>query len=230
MISKMIDYKITKIDTSTWERTNHFNFFQARQHPHLCITSNVNITNLNAYRRSIQSAKIHIRLSDMVYYTIISAVNGIDEFKTRIVGGSPVLFETIHAGFTYIPRGRNLHCNCITSYSENFSVFQQNIQTAREEADKNPTLTPEDGDKQNVIYMSNLPNLFFTSLSNPWGDPNEDTVPRILFGKMLPISNDETVIPVSIEVLHSFVDGLHIEKLVNAMEHIASNPETHFKL
>jgi len=64
------------------------------------------------------------------------------------------------------------------------------------------------------VYLTCLPDVAFTSVSNPWGNPWEDTVPRITFGAY----DKETLrIPVSIEALHSFVDGRHIAELLRLM-------------
>jgi hypothetical protein len=64
-----------------------------------------------------------------------------------------------------------------------------------------------------LLYFSVLPGLAFSSLSNPWGDPWVDSVPRIIFGKVVETVRGVQEIPVSVEALHSLVDGVHIERI-----------------
>ena len=151
------------------------------------------------------------------------AVNGVAGFRQRIVNLRPVEFERIDAAFTYIPKGRTLHCNCVAKFDTKFSVFSANISAARTLADQHPTLCPEGGDAQSLIYFSCLPEIPILSATNPWGDPWVDSVPRFLFGKM-----DSGKITVAIEALHSFIDGVHLAEFYNLFSQILEAPEHYF--
>jgi len=143
----------------------------------------------------------------------------------RIVDRRPVEFDRIHSGFTYVSKGSRLHCNCVAEFDDSFSLFSKAIQSARDAADQAPTLTPSGGESQALVYMSCLPSVSFTAFSNPWDDPWTDTVPRIAFGKVDP---DSKKMPVSIEALHSFIDGTHIASFLSCMQRILSDPGTSF--
>ncbi len=187
-----------------WPRREHFAFFQERRNPCLCITARVDAGGLLAFRKRL--GRNRPRFTDCVYYAVMKAANAIPEFRMRLVDRQPALFERVDAAFTYVPKGRELHANCLAAYDEAFPVFMKNVQEAREEADARPTLTPPGGESQGLVYLSCLPDIDFTSASNPWGDPWTDTVPRVLAGKADPASG---MMPVSVEALHSFVDGRH---------------------
>ena len=131
--------------------------------------------------------------------------------------------QRIDAAFTYIPKGRSLHCNCVAKFDNNFSVFSNNISAARASADQHPTLCPVGGEVQSLIYFSCLPDIPILSATNPWGDPWVDSVPRILFGKM-----DSGNITVSIEALHSFIDGIHLAEFYKLFSQILESPQEHF--
>jgi chloramphenicol O-acetyltransferase type A len=207
------------IDLDTWDRKEVFTYFQSRANPRICITTNINVKDVVDFRES-QSEKKH-RFTDYVYYSIMKSANSIPEFRMRLVGLRPVEYFIVNAAFTYISNGSHLHSNCVADYKKQFSSFSEGIQVARNNADLCPTLKPAGGESQALIYMSCLPNIFFTSLSNPWGDPSVDTVPRIIFGKVDPVTKQ---MPLSIEVLHSFIDGEHISAFFSCMENIMSNP------
>ena len=202
----------------SWERSEHFSFFQSRKNPCFSISFSANVAHL--YDLKKQNG---FRFTDCLYFAAMLAVNGVAGFRQRIVNLRPVEFESVDAAFTYIPKGRSLHCNCVATFDNKFSVFSSNISTARAGADQHPTLCPEGGDAQSLIYFSCLPDIPILSVTNPWGDPWVDSVPRILFGKM-----DSGNITVSIEALHSFIDGIHLAEFYKLFTQILESPQEYF--
>ncbi len=211
------------IDLDRWDRKEIYTFFQSRVNPRLCITVSIGVDGIVNFRKQHPDQKY--RFTDYIYYSIMKSANSIPEFRMRIVNLRPVEYDIVNAAFTYIPKSSHLHSNCVADYDEKFSLFSQKIQTARDSADSHPTLKPVGGESQALIYMSCLPNIHFTSLSNPWGDPSADTVPRIIFGKVDPATKQ---MPLSIEVLHSFIDGQHISTFLSCLENIMTDPGDSF--
>ena len=199
----------------SWERSEHFSFFQSRKNPCFSISFSANVAHLYDLKK-----QHGFRFTDCLYFAAMLAVNGVAGFRQRIVDLRPVEFERIDAAFTYIPKGRSLHCNCVATFDHKFSVFSRNISAARASADQKPTLCPEGGDAQSLIYFSSLPDIPILSVTNPWGDPWVDSVPRILFGKM-----DSGNITVSIEALHSFIDGIHLAEFYKLFSQILESPQ-----
>ena len=208
------------IDIDQWERKQHFQFFQCRRNPCLAVTAPVSVENLIAFRQRCPAPKP--RLSDCLYYAIMKSANSVPELRLRLVDLRPVEFATVNAGFTYVPTGKSLHANCVAGYDGDFSRFAAAVQAARDAADASPTLTPAGGESQGLIYMSNLPDVAFTAISNPWGDPWQDSVPRVVFGK---IDADALTLPVALEVLHSFVDGRHVALFFERLAAVLGEPE-----
>ena len=202
----------------SWERSEHFSFFQSRKNPCFSISFSANVAHLYDLKK-----QHGFRFTDCLYFAAMLAVNGVAGFRQRIVDLRPVEFESVDAAFTYIPKGRSLHCNCVATFDHKFSVFSSNISAARASADQKPTLCPEGGDAQSLIYFSCLPDIPILSVTNPWGDPWVDSVPRILFGKM-----DSGNITVSIEALHSFIDGIHLAEFYKLFSQILETPQEYF--
>lgn len=193
------------MDFETWPRREHFAFFQAMRNPCLSITAQVDASGLAAFRERRVGPKV--RFTDMAYHAIMKSMNAIPEFRMRLVNKKPVIFAQADAAFTYIGKGRALHANCVAAYDEDFSIFSKNVQAARDAADLFPTLTPPGGESQGLVYLSCLPDIAFTAASNPWGDPWTDSVPRVFLGKVDAVTKS---MPVAVEALHSFVDGIHM--------------------
>ena len=203
----------------SWERNEHFNFFQSRKNPCFSVSFSANVARL--YEAKKQNG---FRLTDCIYFAAMLAANSVAGFRQRIVNLRPAEFDSIDAAFTYIPKGRTLHCNCVAKFDRKFSVFSSNISAARAIADQNPALCPEGGDVQNLIYFSCLPDIPILSATNPWGDPWVDSVPRILFGKKDSLGN----LTVSIEALHSFIDGIHLAEFYKLFSQIIESPHEYF--
>ena len=174
------------INMDNWERRDHFLLFQSRRNPCICLTTSINVSETLKFRKEAEQGR-H-RLTYYLYYFIMKAANTVQEFKLRIESLRPVELERIDAAFTYIPSGYNLHINCIAQYDEHFASFVSNIQKARNTADTNPTLAPNGCQTQALIYLSCIKDIYFTSLSNPWDDPWQDSVPRIIIGKNRPFN------------------------------------------
>lgn len=212
------------IDLSTWTRREHFAFFQSRRNPCLAVTAPVCVENLLRYRE--QCGEARPRLSDCVYYAVMRSANAVPELRQRLVDLRPVEFAQVDAAFTYQPKGRELHANCVAAYDASFARFRQTMEASRQAADAAPTLTPPGGESQGLIYMTNLPDMAFTALSNPWDDPWRDSVPRVAFGKIDP---RRLTMPVALEALHSFVDGRHAGAFFAGLEAVLADPDEAFR-
>jgi chloramphenicol O-acetyltransferase type A len=211
------------IEMDDWPRKAHFEFFQNRKNPCLSITAPVGVAGLLRYRAAQAPPKK--RLTDYLYHAIMTAINAIPEFRMRLVDNKPVIFSRVDSAFTYIPRGRDLHANCIAAYDPAFSVFSSHVQAARDAADAAPTLAPEGCQSQGLIYLTCLPDIPFTAITNPWDDPWSDSVPRIAVGMADPAAG---TMPVAVEALHSFIDGKHAAAFLKGLGALLAHPESSF--
>ncbi|NDV28734.1 chloramphenicol acetyltransferase [Desulfovibrio sp. JC010] len=215
--------KMELLDLETWERAEHYNFFGHMQNSQYGFTVQQDVTELCAYRKDQIGCSVKIRFSSMLYYLATRAANEIPEFRTRRIDGKPVIFDVIHPAFTYIPKGRNLHANCLCRLGNDFCDTAANIEAARDAADANPTLTPAGGDKQNLFYFSIVSGVEFTSASNPWGD-SADTAPRILFGNITENESGRKIMSISIEARHEFMDGKHFGEFFSKFDAMCKKP------
>ncbi|CCO24214.1 CatA-like O-acetyltransferase [Maridesulfovibrio hydrothermalis] len=221
----LTDSEMQIIDMEIWERTEHFNFFQSIKSNNYGMTVQQDVTALCNFRKKINGNGCKRRFSDILYYFATRAANAIPELRTRIVDGKPVLFDVVHPSFTYVPKGRNLHANVLARYAEKFSEQTAYFDAARENSDQSPTLMPEGGDKQNLIYFSIVAGVAFTSTTTPWGDCSYDSVPRILFGEMTKTESGKASLPIAIELLHCLADGKHIAEFFKLFNEMCMEPE-----
>ena len=64
-------------------------------------------------------------------------------------------------------------------------------------------------ERLDMVYYSIIPWVSFTSFQHARKTGNEDFIPRIVFGKTKQ-NEGKLMLPVSVEVNHCLVDGLHV--------------------
>ena len=74
----------------SWERNEHFKFFQSRKNPCFSVSFSANVARL--YEVKKQNG---FRLTDCIYFAAMLAVHGVVGFRQRIVNLRPVEFERI---------------------------------------------------------------------------------------------------------------------------------------
>ena len=226
-MEKEMSEKYEIIDQEQWERKEHFHFFRKRRQSNYGVTVPLDISPVIKYRKCEKMAGRAWPLSTMLYFLAMKAVHCVPELCLRVVNGEPVKCIKVHPAFTYIPKEKMLHSNCVAAYASDFGLFAKNVEEERVLRDMHPTLYPQGGEGQNLIYLTVVNNISFTALSNPWGDTLVDTVPRIAFGKIEKV-DEKSILPLSIEVLHELVDGVHISKFYEEFSRFVQDAKNTF--
>lgn len=193
------------IDKENWARRSQFDFFRQLPNPHFSITAKVDVTTLETLRQTQK-----ISLFNATLYAIMSAANAVPELRMRFRDQQVIQHDVVHASTT-IPIDDDGFAFCGIAYTQNWKDFNNNCHTALKEAKQQQELREhihDSDDSDKWIFLSCLPWINFTSLINPNSGP-DDCVPRISWGKMIH-QESKWVIPVSIQVHHALVDGLHV--------------------
>ncbi|MES1244892.1 MAG: CatA-like O-acetyltransferase [Acidobacteriota bacterium] len=79
-------------------------------------------------------------------------------------------------------------------------------------------------DRTDLLHCSALPWVSFTSISHArnWG--REDSVPKLAFGKVFE-QDGRRLMPVSVEVHHALLDGLHVGRYLESLQESFLAPE-----
>ena len=127
------------------------------------------------------------------------------------VGGLLVLREDESIAFAYLdPAG---------GWRDFMASAQASIAAAR---DPRSSFDPRLDDPA-LIHMTTLPWVHFTSFSHArnWG--REDSVPKLAFGR-LAADGERLWMPLSVEVHHGLMDGLHVGRYIEAFVAAAAAP------
>ncbi len=205
-----------KIDMENWSRKQHFDFFNNFDYPHFNITLDLNITKLYNY---IKENEISF-FKTMVYYVTRSA-NNIKEFRYRVVDNNQVIeYDEINPSFTIMGEG-NVFSFCNSKYYEDKDKFFDSMEVNIRSYKNNPAVSEEE-DKNDSIYLTSLPWISFNSITHPIDIINVDSVPRIAWGKYRK-ENSKIILPFSIQVHHGLMDGYHVSKYIDYLEHLINN-------
>ncbi len=192
------------IDLATWPRRNLYRFFSGLDYPYLSISAEPDITALQQRCKTKR-----LSMFKAVLYGVSRAANAIEEFRIRIRDAQPVVHDVVHPSFTVLTEG-DLFCFCESKYTQDMEVFFRRTEHAIAAAKDSPSL--EDGPgRDDYLFISSLPWLRFTSITNPVNLEPADAIPRIVWGKFTPVG-DRVVMPLSVQVHHGLVDGLHVSR------------------
>ena len=81
---------------------------------------------------------------------------------------------------------------------------------------------PDDASR---VYFTSLPWLHFTSFSHARNWKREDSIPRFAFGRAQ-AEGSALWLPMSVEVHHALMDGVHVGRYVQDFEAALREPES----
>jgi chloramphenicol O-acetyltransferase type A len=197
------------IDKATWPRKSQFDFFRQLQAPHFSITSNVNVSRLVVHRKSEK-----ISLFNAVLFAIMTAANAVPELRLRFRKDTVVEHHVVHASAT-VPIDDDRFAFCGIEYVPEWKAFNTRCVDALKNAKQQDELQEHIDTSDEWIFLSCLPWMNFTALTNPTGGP-DDCIPRISWGKLDGQGSNWTI-PVSVQVHHALVDGIHVGKFYEAL-------------
>lgn len=206
------------LDLSTWPRRETFDFFIGYENPYFNVCAQVDVARLVALVRERPDVKV----SSAVHYFALRVANELEPFRYRLKDGGIIIYDVINGGTTVL-RPNETFAYAYFDYDTDFEKFVSKMRTAVDEvANSTDRLKPTMRD--DVIYHTTLPWIPFTSFAHARTRGRGDSVPRIVFGKFTK-ENDRLMMPISVEVHHALVDGLHVGRFFNNLEAALGDPQ-----
>lgn len=201
------------IDETTWERAMHCTVFRNSVEPAFCVTFEADITE---FLKTIREKKYSFTLA--MVYAVCKCANEIEAFRYRFLDGRVVLFDSIDTAFTYLAPGAELFKVVNVPMTEGLDEYVKlAADTAR--AQQEYFTGPLGND---VFQCSPMPWVTYTHISHTNSGEKDNATPLFDWGKYHD-KDGRTVMPVSVQAHHSFVDGLHIgqfaERLQDFLDH-----------
>lgn len=206
------------IDIENWNRKNHFNYFKQVDYPHFNICANLDITNFYRY---IKENELPFFIS--MLYVSSKTANSIREFRFRIREDRVVEHETVNPSFTVMTEG-DVFSFCTSDFTEEFKDFRTNTLMEIEKVKNNVFMEDEPG-RDDLLYITSIPWVSFTSITHPVQMNPADSIPRISWGKYFE-EGGRMKMPLSVQVHHALADGIHVGRYFTGMQEILDNPSS----
>lgn len=202
----------TIIDPTSWERALHCQIFRHYANPQYCISLELDVT---SFYKKVKENNWSFTLA--MIYAVTKCANEIEEFRYRFLDGNIVLYDKIDTSFTYLNKETELFKVINVPMQETIEAYilaaQKQIQNQKE------YFTGPMG--VDIYQFSALPWISYTHVSHTDSGKADASTPLFDWGKF--ISRDQKLIlPFSVQVHHSFVDGIHIGKLVDKLQEYLS--------
>jgi chloramphenicol O-acetyltransferase type A len=205
------------IDLQTWSRREHFKFFNSFDHPHFGLCANVDLTQFHAYIK-----QNGISFSVAIVYLITRTANAIPEFRYRIRPGVVIEHELVHPSYTILIKD-DLFSFCTLEYIENFPAFTAKAVDQIAFVKEHPALENTPGN-DDLLYMTALPWVSFTSFMHPMNLQPADSIPRFAWGKYFE-EGGMIKMPLGVQAHHALMDGIHVGRYYEQIQESLYHPE-----
>lgn len=209
-----------KIDKQNWARWEHFKFFNTFNHPHFNMCANIDLTRFQPY---IKSHGLSFTVATV--YIISRAANAVPEFRYRIRDEDIVVHDVVSPSVTILTNA-DLFSFCAIDYIQDFGEFAKRASTQIKLVKTHPTLKDPIG-RDDLLYMTAIPWVSFTSFTHPMTQHPADCIPRFAWGKVF---TDGTLVkmPLSVQGHHGVMDGIHMGYFYGHIQDYLDRPEVIF--
>lgn len=209
-----------KIDLQNWPRLHHFEFFKMFNHPHFNMCANIDLTKFYPY---IKRQKFSFTIA--IVYVISKAANAVPEFRFRIWGEEIVDHEIVSPSLTIL-LDNDLFTFCPIDYDRDFNTFAERAVRSIAAVKIQPSLQDPPG-RDDLLFMTAIPWVSFTSFTHPMRLHPSDSIPRFAWGKFFE-EGKRIKMPLSVQGHHAIMDGIHMGKFYGFLQDILDHAETNF--
>ncbi|MDO5292302.1 MAG: chloramphenicol acetyltransferase [bacterium] len=196
------------IDLEHWERKQHYWIFKDYVNPRYDISFELDIT---TFLKKVRDNGWSFTLA--MIHSIAVCANQIEEFRYRFEEGQPVVYDILKLSFTYLNQETRLLKNIVIDMKDDMEEFNQyGLEAiARQKA----YFTGPVGN--DCYQFSSIPWISFTHISHTVSGKKDFAVPMFDWGKYYKLG-ERVMLPFSMEVHHSFVDGIHIGQFAELLQ------------
>ena len=197
-----------KIDMASWPRREIYGFFSKMSQPFYSVTFKVDVTRLRAFVKE-QGLSFYYAL----IYLTTKAVNQVENFRYAIEDGEVVLLDERLPSFTDRHPDTDLfHIVNMPPAGDDIAAF---CRAAKEKSAAQAGFLERE-DTPDLIFLTCVPWVELTGLTNERDFDPDDTMPRIAWGKYAE-HDGRWSLQMSLELNHRFLDGLHVGRFYEAL-------------
>ena len=207
------------LDLDTWHRRSAFDFFRGFDIPSFNLCTRMDVAPL---KQAVQDLGVG-SLSLAYHFIAIRLANEIAPFRYRLEGDRVRVHAEVHGSTTVLREDESFGFATL-EHQRDFAAFcaQGSGAIANGRLRDAPFAPAEHGTA--TVHMTTLPWVHFSSYSNArqWG-PHE-SIPKIAFGR-IDADGQRLWMPLSVEVHHALMDGLHVGRFFEGFEAALQSPQ-----
>ena len=190
-----------EFDFEAWPRRGIYEFFSGLSQPFYSVTFTLDVTKLYACVKR-RGLSFYCALT----WLVTEAVNSVPEFLLTICGGAVTPLDRREPSFTDMKK--DSECFHIVTMPAGCSM-DEFCRAAKLRSAAQSRFIDAESESDALIFISCLPWLELTSLTNERDFDRDDSVPRISWGRYTRTDGRMTL-GMSVEVNHRLIDGVHI--------------------
>jgi len=206
------------IKLESWPRREHFEVFNTFEYPHFSLCANVDLTKFCPF---VKQHEISFNIAAV--YIITRAANAIPEFRQRIRAGKIIEHDLVHPSSTIMAKNE-VFSFCTMEYKQDFLKFAVGASEEIAKVQKRPRLFEENQERDDLLFMTAIPWVSFTSFMHPLQLDPVDSVPRFAWGKFFQ-DGENIKMPLSVQGHHAVMDGLHAGRFYAEVQDYFEKPE-----
>jgi chloramphenicol O-acetyltransferase type A len=197
-----------RIDRSAWPRDAHDRLFARLEVPFYSVTARLDVTGAVRFSK----ARGISFYAAMIWVTM-RALNGVEAFRYELRGDEVYLLSHRNPSYTYQWEEELFGiCGIPWIDGEDPVSFAARMKAA-ESANPSPIPTAEADEAGHDAYISSLPWIDYTHISQEFPLDNTDSTPRIMWGRFGTDEKGRKTLSYTVQVNHRLIDGIHLKRL-----------------
>lgn len=208
----------TYLDTERWARRDAFHYFRSFDKPYFNVCVRLDVARLKAALPAAGGG-----LATACYFIALRLANLHESFRLRLEAGRVRVCDEVHGSTTVLRADGESFYFANFDHALDYASFVLRTGAAIEAARSLHARFEAGWDDHARIHFTTLPWLHFSSFSHArnWG--MEDSIPKIAFGRA-DREGEHLWMPMSVEVHHALMDGLHVGRYVQDFEAALREP------
>lgn len=208
------------IDVDNWARKPYFDHYYHTAKCTYSITADIDIGSLLTTCK-----KKSIKLYPAMLHIISTAANQMEELRTSYDNqGKLGVWDFMSPSYTVFHKDDKTFSHIWTSYNQDFSVFYRDYLYDIETYGNRKDFFAKGSAPGNIFPVSSIPWIDFTGFNLNIFNGGDFLLPIFTMGKYGP-RNNQTVIPLSVQVHHALCDGYHVGILFELIRELASKSD-----
>jgi chloramphenicol O-acetyltransferase type A len=214
-----VSVKARYLDVRGWPRRGSFEFFRDYQHPHFSVCAPLEVGPLLRLTRASEGVSFTLA----ALYLSLRVANEYEPLRYRLEEGRVRIHERVDAGSTVLIGEEGL-AFVYLPFAESFGAFQEGARAAQRRAAAEGARRIDAQDhRTDLLHFSSLPWISFSSITHARRGVPDDSVPKLAFGRYHRAGRRISM-PVSLEVHHALMDGVHVGRFFERLEGYLAAP------